>query len=205
MFVITADQIDSRHTPDVVDATIRALSAVIGSGLKLPIDRTAGDEIQMLVEGADHALAAILFLCRDGRWSVGCGLGTVNTPLPANAREASGDAFVSARDAVTAAKKRETRFALRAVAEPNEAADTEALIDLLLQIRGRRSAEGWAVFDLLAAGLTQTESAKRLGITPQAASKRARTAAIRAEFAAIPPLERRLASANESAEGRTDS
>ncbi|MDQ1596862.1 MAG: hypothetical protein QOI70_286 [Microbacteriaceae bacterium] len=205
MFVITADQINSRHTPDVVDATIRGLSAVIGSGLELPIDRTAGDEIQMLVEGADHALAAILFLCRDGRWSVGCGLGTVNTPLPANAREASGDAFVSARDAVTAAKKRETRFALRAVAEPNEAADTEALIDLLLQIRGRRSAEGWAVFDLLAAGLTQIESAKRLGITPQAASKRARTAAIRAEFAAIPTLERRLASANESAEGRTDS
>jgi hypothetical protein len=205
MFVITADQINSRHTPDVVDATVRALSPVLGAGLRLPIDRTAGDEIQMLIEGADHAFAAILFLTRDGRWSVGCGLGAVNTPLPANAREASGDAFVSAREAVTAAKKRETRFALRAVADPTDAADTEALIDLLLQIRGRRSAEGWAVFDLLVAGSTQAEAAKRLGITPQAASKRARTAAIRAEFAAMSPLERRLASANQSAEGGTGS
>lgn len=198
MFVITADQVDSRNTPDVVEETMARVSSVIERGLVLPIDRTAGDEIQMLVDNAWHALAAILVLCRDGRWSVGCGIGAVNTPLPANAREASGDAFVSARDAVTAAKKRDTRFALRATTEAVDVSDSESLIDLLLHLRARRSVEGWAVYDLLASGATQAEAARELGISPQAASKRARTGAVRPDLAAMPALERRLKAADES-------
>ena len=192
MFAITADQVDSRRRPDIAAETMRSLEIMLGEGLVLPVDRTAGDEIQMLVAAPDTALTAILALTRHGQWSVGCGIGSVNLPLPANAREAGGDAFVAARAAVNEAKKRDTRFALRSTAA-TDAADAEAFVDLLLQLRARRSAEGWEMCDLLVAGNSQAEAAKLLGITPQAASKRARAAALRVEFAARSPLERRLA------------
>ena len=192
MFAITADQVDSRRRPDIAAETMRSLEVMLGAGLVLPVDRTAGDEIQMLVAAPDTALTAILALTRHGQWSVGCGIGSVNLPLPANAREAGGNAFVAARAAVNEAKKRDTRFALRTTAK-TDAADAEAFVDLLLQLRARRSAEGWEMCDLLLAGNSQAEAAKLLGITPQAASKRARAAALRVEFAARSPLERRLA------------
>ena len=192
MFAITADQVDSRRRPDIAAETIQSLEILLGEGLVLPVDRTAGDEIQLLVAASETALSAILALTRHGQWSVGCGIGSVNLPLPANAREAGGDAFVAAREAVNEAKKRDTRFALRSMAVM-DAADAEAFVDLLLQLRARRSAEGWEMHDLLLAGNSQAEAAKLLGITPQAASKRARTAALRVEYAARSPLERRLA------------
>ena len=197
MFAITADQVDSRRRPDIAAETMRSLEILLGDGLVLPVDRTAGDEIQMLVAASETALTAILALTRYGQWSVGCGIGSVNLPLPANAREAGGDAFVAAREAVNEAKKRDTRFALRSMAVM-DAADAEAFVDLLLQLRARRSAEGWEMHDLLLAGNSQAEAAKQLGITPQAASKRARTAALRVEFAARSPLERRLAAVDLS-------
>ena len=197
MFAITADQVDSRRRPDIAAETMRSLEILLGDGLVLPVDRTAGDEIQLLVAASETALTAILALTRHGQWSVGCGIGSVNLPLPANAREAGGDAFVAAREAVNEAKKRDTRFALRSMAVM-DAADAEAFVDLLLQLRARRSAEGWEMHDLLLAGNSQAEAAKQLGITPQAASKRARTAALRVEFAARSPLERRLAAVDLS-------
>ena len=197
MFAITADQVDSRRRPDIAAETMRSLEILLGDGLVLPVDRTAGDEIQLLVAASETALTAILALMRHGQWSVGCGIGSVKLPLPANAREAGGDAFVAAREAVNEAKKRDTRFALRSTAAM-DAADAEAFVDLLLQLRARRSAEGWEMHDLLLAGNSQAEAAKQLGITPQAASKRARTAALRVEFAARSPLERRLAAVDVS-------
>ena len=199
MFAITADQVDSRRRPDIAADTMRALGTTLGDELVLPVDRTAGDEIQLLVATPTTALTAILALTRNGQWSVGCGIGSVNRPLPANAREAGGDAFVSAREAVNDAKKRDTRFALRSRAV-TAAADAEAFVDLLLQLRARRSVEGWEMWDLLGAGNSQAEAAKLLGITPQAASKRARTAALRVDFAARSPLERRLAAVDMSAD-----
>lgn len=166
MFAITADQVDSRRRPDIAAETMRSLEVMLGAGLVLPVDRTAGDEIQMLVAAPDTALTAILALTRHGQWSVGCGIGSVNLPLPANAREAGGNAFVAARAAVNEAKKRDTRFALRTTAK-TDAADAEAFVDLLLQLRARRSAEGWEMHDLLLAGNSQAEAAKLLGITPR--------------------------------------
>jgi hypothetical protein len=114
----------------------------------------------------------------------------VGTPLPANAREAVGPAFVAARAAVEVAKKRETRFAVRG---GDAARDAEALTDLLLQLRGKRSVQGWELYDLLAAGATQATAAESLGISPQAASKRARAAGIRFETNAVPALGRLFA------------
>src|SRR5450830_900530 len=107
MFVITADQVDSRHRPDIADETMRELTVVLRGGLVLPIDRTAGDEIQFLLTDAQFALTAILRLARGSQWSIGCGIGSVVTPLPANAREAGGTAFVAARQAANDAKRRD--------------------------------------------------------------------------------------------------
>lgn len=200
MIVITADQVDSRSTPDAAGGTLEQLNSDPSLRLLLAADRTAGDEIQMLAASGSDALAIILRLTRSRRWSVGCGIGSVREPLPASVRESSGDAFVAARAAVDRSKKRPTRFALESAPDTAPGRDTEAILDLLLVIRDRRSDEGWELYDLLQVGLTQADAAARLGITPQAASKRARAAELRAEEAVRAPLARLI-----DAAGRIDS
>ncbi|WP_193510204.1 DNA-binding protein [Cryobacterium sp. BB736] len=190
MFVITADQVDSRSTRDLVGEVVADLNKRLKKQLTLAADRTAGDELQLLVDRAETALDVVLQLTRSGRWSVGCGVGAVAEPLPRSIRETTGDAFVAARAAVDRAKRRQTRFALEGT--HGSAPDAEALIDLLLVLRSRRSDEGWEIVDLVSAGMTQAAAAKQLGITPQAASKRALAAELRAEQAAIPALTRLL-------------
>lgn len=203
MFVITADQVGSRSGPDIVAATLDSLNERYRHRLELPVDRNAGDEIQALTSDPAAALDLVLELTRHGAWSVGLGCGSIRSPLPAETREASGDAFVAAREAVTRAKRAPTRFAARAMIEPRAADDTEALVTLLLTIREGRSTAGWELYDLIATGLTQAEAGARLGITPQSASDRARAAGLRAERAAIAPLTRLLASLDD-AQLRTD-
>lgn len=187
MFIITADQIDSQHHDDLAGPAATDLTRRFGDRLALPVDRNAGDEIQALAADAMTALEIITDLTRTGSWSVGCGVGHVRTPLPANTREASGPGFVAARTAVERAKGAPFHFALESESGQGSPA-AEALIELLLLIRSRRTAEGWEMFDLIASGLTQTAAATALGITPQAASQRVRTAAIRPELAAIPAI-----------------
>lgn len=202
MFVITADQVGSRAHADRVNDMLTTLNA--RPDLVLPAERTVGDELQLLTADAAAALDIILVLTRTGTWSVGCGVGGVQHPLGSSVRSSSGAAFVAARDAVERAKSTPTRFALRgatgaagadssdtdseATSETHSATHAEALIDLLLVVRSRRTDEGWELTDLLAAGLTQAESASRLGITPQAASQRARATDWRVEKAAVPAL-----------------
>ncbi len=187
MFIITADQIDSRHRDDLAGPAVTALNTRYGERIALPVDRNAGDEIQALAADPMTALAIIADLTRTGTWSVGCGVGHVRTPLPAHTREASGAGFIAARAAVDRAKGAQLHFALESES-PRNAPAAEALIELLLLIRSRRTPEGWELFDLVASGLTQTAAAQVLGISPQAASQRARTAAIRTELAALPAL-----------------
>ena len=190
MIVVTADQVGSRENADLVGAMVRRLNDDLADRLVLPADRTAGDELQLLVSSGAAALSAILLMSREGVWSIGCGIGRAKQPLGAGIRESSGDAFVAARTAVDRAKKRPTRFALETEPASEPARDAEALVDLLLVLRGRRSAEGWELHDLLATGATQAQAAARLGITPQAASKRARAAELRVEQAATGALGR---------------
>lgn len=192
MFIITADQIDSRHLDDLAGTTIERLNQRYASELALPVDRNAGDEIQALVARSDTALAIIADLTRAGQWSVGCGVGRVRTPLPANTREAAGPGFVAARVAVDRAKRAPLRFALDSET-PGGAEHAEALIDLMLLVRARRSPEGWELFDLISEGRTQADAANHLGISPQAASQRARAAGIRQELSALPALAAVLA------------
>ncbi|AMB58924.1 DNA-binding protein [Microterricola viridarii] len=192
MFVITADQIASRTRADVTAPTIERLQRAHGAQLLLPPDRTAGDEIQLLGSDAATTLDVVLELTRTGDWSVGVGVGTVGLPLPAATREASGPAFYAARDAITRAKKRSTRFALhqQAAAEPGStpAGDAEALIDLALALRQRRTAPGWELYDLVRSGLSYKEAAERLEISAPAASARAKAAQLTIEQNAVPAL-----------------
>jgi hypothetical protein len=191
MFVITADQVDSRSGFDLVADAVEAINA----GPVRPVldaARTVGDEFQVLVASGADALAIILRLARAARWSVGCGADEVDTPLPRDIREATGPAFIAARRAVERAKKRQTRFALEQEPGTQSATDAEALLDLLLALRSRRSPEGWELHDLLESGLSQADAATRLGITPQAVSLRARAAELRLEQAAREPLARIL-------------
>jgi hypothetical protein len=188
MFVLTVDQIDSRGTEDDAVASIltaradwRERGAVLGP------DRTAGDEFQLVFADAAPALDAALRLRRDGSWSVGIGVGGIRTPLPGTTGAARGDAFLTARVAVDAAKRAPHHLAV-AGPDASAAAGVTALIGLLLEVRARRSAEGWQVADLLAAGLSQAGVAERLGVTPQAISLRARAAAVRLERDALPAL-----------------
>lgn len=192
MFVMTADQRDSRASADLVPTGI-ALAEEAGAGhLILPVARNAGDEIQAMTDDASVALRIILALLRDGRWSVGLGVGTVESPLPDDIRAARGPVFVHARAAVDRAKQAIGRVAVGA-ADAEAASDAEAYLRLLVDLRDRRSDQGWEVADLLARGWNQKRIAAELGITPTAVSLRAKAAGLRLEEAAVPALARTLA------------
>ncbi len=104
MFVITADQRDSRTNVDLVPEGVSLVERAAAGRLAVPVERNAGDELQALTGSAAAALEIGLSLLRDGRWSVGLGVGAVDTPVPADIRAARGSAFVLARDAVERAK-----------------------------------------------------------------------------------------------------
>ncbi|GGD44400.1 transcriptional regulator [Microbacterium faecale] len=193
MFVITADQHDSRASADLVPAALDVIVRYGGSALPLPPERTAGDEVQALVATADAALDIILALTRTHRWSVGLGAGTVDDPLPNDVRAGRGSAFIHARDAVDRAKKAATRVAVSA----DDAEDAEALLRLLIELRDRRTDEGWEVYELLAGGITQRAAAEQIGISESAVSRRVAAASIRVEEAARPALARVLARLGE--------
>ncbi|MFO7690240.1 MAG: DNA-binding protein [Cryobacterium sp.] len=112
MFVITADQIGSRHDRDRAGEMIAQLTAGFGAGYVLPPDQTSGDEIQVMMTHARTALGTVLALHRSGYWAIGLGLGPVRTPYPPATRQAAGGAFIAARDAVSRAKRADSRFAL---------------------------------------------------------------------------------------------
>ncbi|MFC4243147.1 DNA-binding protein [Gryllotalpicola reticulitermitis] len=196
MFVITADQIDSRMSDDLVAAERDRINAAHGATLALPADRTAGDELQVLSDDPATALALVLELTRGRQFHVGLGIGPVRTPLPEATREASGPAFFAARDAAERAKGSGIRLAVQRQRDPqgrsDRADDAEALLALLLIVRERRSAAGWELYELLQKGLTQADAAERLGISAAAASARAKAAQLRAEAAALPALTRLL-------------
>lgn len=198
MFVISADQIDSRSTPDLVAAAKELINSDFAPQLTLPADRNAGDEIQVLTNDASAVLRIALLLLRSGQWSVGLGVGPVRQPLPAETREASGPAFNAARQAVTDAKKRATRFAVcvdNAISSGrdwSEALDAQSLVDMLLELRRKRSVQGWEMFDQLNVSGTQAAAAKALGISAAAASSRSIAASLTIERDATPSLVRLL-------------
>ncbi|SFU05689.1 MarR family transcriptional regulator [Arthrobacter sp. ov118] len=105
MYVLTIDQRGSTGDVDRVPALLAELSTL---SAELPtaghFERSVGDEIQGVVEGAGEVVEIALHALRSGRWYVGIGVGEVDLPLPASPREGSGPAFVAARAAVDRAK-----------------------------------------------------------------------------------------------------
>jgi hypothetical protein len=230
MFVVTADQVGSRTDIDRSAAMQRELQERFGRRLRLPLDQTAGDELQALTDDPATALDLVLAFGRDGHWSIGLGVGDVRLPLPDAVRKAAGGAFIAAREAVEAAKRADGRFALRAATPPASAADAaaqapaqaadshtatptltapelEPLIRLLLLVRDRRSPQGWEAIDLVRDGHSQKNAASILGISDAAVSQRLKAAVWSVDDEARPGLVRLLAEldrATDAARGTGD-
>ena len=196
-YVLTVDQRASRDAADEVDRTIELLTNTPDLTFVLPFARTVGDEFQGLLDDPVSVLGAILTLMRTQVWHVGLGIGPVDLPLPEDGdpRRARGAAFFAARDAVDEAKADPHHLAVSAPGAPDEAHDVKAVLDLLDTVRQARTAAGWEVVDLAAAGLTQAASAARLGISRQAVQQRLRAAGWAAEDSVRPSLVRLLARA----------
>jgi len=114
---------------------------------------------------------------RDGGWSVGLGIGTVDQPLPDDARAGNGPAYVHAREAVTRAKSVPHRLGVVG-ADDYRAEQLETVLWLWAGILERRTPRGWEVHDALAAGLSFAEAGRRLGISQSAVSQRAQAAGL---------------------------
>jgi Winged helix-turn-helix DNA-binding len=173
VFVLTVDQRHSRRGSDLVEELLRWLGT--RPGVLRTFERTAGDEVQGVMDDPAAVVDVVLDLVRRGEWSVGVGAGPVREPLPASTRAGSGPAFELARTAVERAK---TSPQLVAVGAPDRSRATaaQAALDLLANVVQRRTEPGWEAVDLISQGTTQTEIAQRLGITKQAVSQRLRAA-----------------------------
>ena len=174
MLVLTVDQRRSRGSADQVERLLGWLDEQ-----RLPtvrrFERTAGDEVQGVLDRPTTVVGLVLDLVRQDRWSVGLGVGPVDEPLPASTRAGSGAAFVLARDAVTRAKSRPSGTAVSGSAV-SAAGHAQTALDLLAALVQRRSDRGWEAVDLAARGLSQVEVARRLDITKQAVSQRLQAA-----------------------------
>ncbi|MGY1839483.1 MULTISPECIES: hypothetical protein [unclassified Modestobacter] len=167
-FVVTVDQRASRRAPDRVPAALRVL---VGVPVVLRFERTAGDEFQGLLDDPAAVVEVVRRLVREGDWSIGIGAGPVQRPLPASTRAGAGPAFVAARSAVEAAKRRPVRIAVRGpVAET--AADAQAVLTALAALLERRSDQAEEAVRLVEGGRTQAEAAGELGVSRQAVGQR---------------------------------
>ena len=165
---MTVDQRASRRNPDRVAA---ALDRLARTPTLRRFERTAGDEFQGVLDDPAVAVDVVLGLLRDGGWSVGLGAGPVVAPLPASTRAGAGPAFVWAREAVEAAKRRPVRVAVRGP-DPDAAADAQAVLTALGVLVQRRSTQAWEAIALVQGGRTQAEAAAELGVTRQAVGQR---------------------------------
>lgn len=195
MFVMTVDQRGSRRDVDRVADVLRSPRPA----LVRPFERTAGDEIQAVVDAADTVLDVALDLVDDGHWSVGIGIGPVEHPLPDSTRAGRGAAFESAREAVESAKSAPARIAVRGV-DADSAADADAVLALLAVLVARRTDQGRDAIAALRRLGSQNAVAEELSITPQAVSQRLAVAGWHLERAARPVVARMLATADRLAE-----
>ncbi|EPR76208.1 putative membrane associated protein [Leifsonia rubra CMS 76R] len=200
MFVITADQRNSRRSADAVAETLLLLNKERRDDLALAAERTAGDEVQMLLNSARATLEIALELTRTGQWSVGIGLGAVPTPYGATVRATNGPAFIAARTAIDRAKKSPAKCTVESDPSNELARDIDPLLELLILMRNRRTDNGWQLYDLLDTGITQADAAEKLGISPQSASQRALVAGLRTEEDAVVALANLLDRAHSDAE-----
>jgi hypothetical protein len=171
--VLTVDQRGSSRASDRVPATLAGLADV---GMLRGFERTAGDEFQGVLDDPAALATVVERLLREHSWSVGIGIGEVEEPLPESTRAGRGPAYVSAREAVTTAKSAPWR--LRVAGDDPGVRALETTLWLSAAVLNRRTARGWEVADLVDAGSSYDEAAKRLGVTQSAISQRAQAAGI---------------------------
>jgi hypothetical protein len=176
--VLTLDQQRSSSGEDAVPALLRGLDSPAPPATLRPFQRTAGDEVQGVLQDAEAAVEVVGRTLRAGGWYIGIGVGDVEVPLPAETRAGRGDAFVRARAAVNRAKQDVHRLAVVAERGDPAAEHVETVLGLWAGVLERRTVRGWEVHDLLATGLSYAEVGERLGITQSAVSQRARAAGI---------------------------
>ncbi|TNC35411.1 hypothetical protein [Mumia zhuanghuii] len=170
MYVMTLDQRDSRRGRDAVPELLEALADLVEP--VRPFERTAGDEVQGLLDSPEDVVKIVVHALRDGRWWIGVGVGEVEGPLPETTRAGRGPAYVRARTAVERAKAEPQPLAVRAE-EAEAADDAETALWLLASLLGRRTDAGWEAVDAMeAADVTQRDAAAALGISAQAMSRR---------------------------------
>lgn len=173
VLVLTVDQRGSRRGPDRVPAVLDRLRDV---AVLRVFERTAGDELQGVLDDPASLPAVVEPLLREQAWSIGIGVGPVDRPLPEHARAGSGAAYLQARAAVTAAKT--SPWHIRVAGDGPAARQLESALWLWAAVLARRTERGWEVADLVDQGLSYDETARRLGISQSAVSQRAQAAGI---------------------------
>jgi hypothetical protein len=177
--VLTVDQDGSRAGADLVPTALESLGSL---ATRLAFERTVGDELQGVLDDPAAVVTGLERLLRAGVWNIGIGIGAVETPLPDHARAGRGPAYLSAREAVTAAKSSPWHVRALAADAADDRADRvralESAVWLWAALLGRRTTRGWEVADLVDQGLTYDETASRLGNTQSAVSQRAAAAGI---------------------------
>jgi hypothetical protein len=172
--ILTVDQRGSTKLA-ATDRVPDTLAGLADLGLLRRFERTAGDEFQGVVDDPAVVTVAVERLLREDAWNIGIGIGAVQEPLPESTRAGRGPAYLHAREAVTAAKSAPWR--LRVVGD-RDIDPLETTLWLWAHLLARRTARGWEVADLVDAGATYDEAARRLGVTPSAVSQRAQAAGI---------------------------
>lgn len=186
MYVLTVDQRGSRRD---IDRVADLLDELRDAPLLRKFERTAGDEVQAVSDDSGTVIDLVLNLLDRDNWSIGIGIGPVETPLPAQTRAGRGPAFEHARTAVEKAKNVPGRIAADG-ADTDSASDVDAALTMLATIVLRRTDQGVEAVALARAGRSQAEIADELGISKQAVSQRLLTAGWQAEFAGRALLRR---------------
>lgn len=198
MFALTIDQRSSQTRPDRVPELLGLLTGVATT---LPFERTAGDEVQGLMTAPEGVIEAIERTMQSGDWSIGLGIGPIESPLPDSVRSARGPALVLAREAVDAAKKVSTvRLAVRQHKPSDAGSESEALLRLVAVVLQRRTEAQWRVIDAVRTAPDRSVAADKLGITIQAISKSLITSAEDVVLDVYPLLARLLTDADERSE-----
>ncbi|HJC61475.1 MAG TPA: hypothetical protein H9755_14285 [Candidatus Dietzia intestinigallinarum] len=204
MYVLTIDQ---RHSRTGQDRVPRLLTALAEAEVRCvaTFERTAGDEVQGLLDDPTAVRTALLTALRDGDWHCGVGVGEVEDgSFATGTRAGRGPAYLAAREAVKAAKTMPGSVAVRVPHEAGAeatawAADCEAVWTLVAGLVLDRTEAQWRAVDAVDRSPTQAAAAEELGITPTSVAGALRLSHIRQERAAYPVLDRLLAGAHAAA------
>lgn len=177
MFVVMADQRGSRKAEDLVPSLLHDLNRTSQPWQPLlDFERTAGDEVQGLLDGAAGLAELLRHFGDSNDWSIGVGIGSVEAPLPSSTRAATGTAYLAARNAIESAKRAPGWLRIESSSEPEAAQTLQALTHGLFFVQRSRSQAGREAVALSRQGRNGKTIAKELGISPQAVSTRLRIA-----------------------------